>query len=152
MMGWFYMPCTEKNGFFPELPDQKVDLIYICSPNNPTGAVANKEDLQKFVNYANEHRAIIFFDSAYAAFITDPDLPRSIYEIDGAESCAIEFNSFSKTAGFTGVRLAWTIVLKLVGLKTQRKVSWHSLWTRRQNTFFQWGFKYCTSRRCCRLE
>ena len=134
--GLVYMPCTEKNGFFPELPDQKVDLIYICSPNNPTGAVANKEDLQKFVNYANEHRAIIFFDSAYAAFITDPDLPRSIYEIDGAESCAIEFNSFSKTAGFTGVRLAWTIVPKACRTEDSEEGKLHSLWTRRQNTFF----------------
>ena len=95
------MPCTESNGFFPDLPTRKVDLIYICSPNNPTGAVATKEQLKKFVDYANEYKAVIFFDSAYAAFITDPDLPRSIYEVEGAENCSIEFNSFSKTAGFT---------------------------------------------------
>ena len=134
--GLVYMPCTEKNDFFPDLPETKVDLIYICSPNNPTGAVASKEQLQKFVNYANEHRAIIFYDSAYASFITDPDLPRSIYEIDGAENCAIEFNSFSKTAGFTGVRLAWTIVPKACRTEDSEPGKLHALWTRRQNTFF----------------
>ena len=134
--GLVYMPCTEENGFFPELPTQKVDLIYICSPNNPTGAVATKEQLKTFVDYANEHKAIIFYDSAYAAFITDPDLPRSIYEIDGAEKCAIEFNSFSKTAGFTGVRLAWTIVPKACQTEDSEPGKLHALWTRRQNTFF----------------
>ena len=134
--GLVYMPCTEENDFFPDLPDTKVDLIYICSPNNPTGAVASKEQLQKFVNYANEHRAIIFYDSAYASFITDPNLPRSIYEIDGAENCAIEFNSFSKTAGFTGVRLAWTIVPKACRTEDSESGKLHALWTRRQNTFF----------------
>jgi LL-diaminopimelate aminotransferase len=134
--GLVYMPCTEENGFFPELPTQKVDLIYICSPNNPTGAVATKEQLKTFVDYANEHKAIIFYDSAYAAFITDPDLPRSIYEIEGAEKCAIEFNSFSKTAGFTGVRLAWTIVPKACQTEDSGPGKLHALWTRRQNTFF----------------
>ncbi len=134
--GLVYMPCTEENGFFPELPKQKVDLIYICSPNNPTGAVATREQLKTFVDYANEHKAIIFFDSAYAAFITDPDLPRSIYEIEGAEKCAIEFNSFSKTAGFTGVRLAWTIVPKACQTEDSEPGKLHALWTRRQNTFF----------------
>jgi LL-diaminopimelate aminotransferase len=134
--GLVYMPCTEENGFFPKLPTQKVDLIYICSPNNPTGAVATKEQLKTFVDYANEHKAIIFYDSAYAAFITDPDLPRSIYEIDGAEKCAIEFNSFSKTAGFTGVRLAWTIVPKACQTEDSEPGKLHALWTRRQNTFF----------------
>ena len=134
--GLVYMPCTEQNGFFPELPNRKVDLIYICSPNNPTGAVATKEQLKKFVDYANEHKAVIFFDSAYAAFITDPDLPRSIYEIEGAETCAIEMNSFSKTAGFTGVRLAWTIVPKALRTEDSDSGKVHALWTRRQNTFF----------------
>jgi len=134
--GLVYMPCTEENGFFPELPDRKVDLIYICSPNNPTGAVATKEQLKKFVDYANEHKAVIFFDSAYAAFITDPELPRSIYEIEGAENCAIEMNSFSKTAGFTGVRLAWTIVPKALRTEDSEAGKVHGLWTRRQNTFF----------------
>ena len=134
--GLVYMPCTEENGFFPELPTQKVDLIYICSPNNPTGAVATKEQLKTFVDYANEHKAIIFYDSAYAAFITDPDLPRSIYEIEGAEKCAIEFNSFSKTAGFTGVRLAWTIVPKACQTEDSEPGKLHAVWTRRQNAFF----------------
>ena len=134
--GLVYMPCTEENGFFPELPDRKVDLIYICSPNNPTGAVATKEQLKSFVDYANEHKAVIFFDSAYAAFITDPSLPRSIYEIEGAEKCAIEMNSFSKTAGFTGVRLAWTIVPKALQTEDSEPGKAHALWTRRQNTFF----------------
>ena len=134
--GLVYMPCTEENGFFPDLPDRKVDLIYICSPNNPTGAVATKEQLKTFVDYANEHKAIIFYDSAYASFITDPELPRSIYEVDGAETCAIEFNSFSKTAGFTGVRLAWTIVPKACLTEDSEPGKLHALWTRRQNTFF----------------
>jgi len=134
--GLVYMPCTEENGFFPDLPDGKVDLIYICSPNNPTGAVATKAQLKNFVDYANEHRAVIFYDSAYASFITDPALPRSIYEVDGAETCAIEFNSFSKTAGFTGVRLAWTIVPKACRTEDSESNKLHSLWTRRQNTFF----------------
>ena len=134
--GLVYMPCTEQNGFFPGLPNQKVDLIYICSPNNPTGAVATKEQLKIFVDYANEHKAIIFYDSAYASFITDPELPRSIYEVDGAETCAIEFNSFSKTAGFTGVRLAWTIVPKACITEDSEAGKLHALWTRRQNTFF----------------
>ena len=118
--------------FFPDLPSQKVDLIYICSPNNPTGAVASKEQLKTFVDYANEHKAIIFYDSAYASFITDPDLPRSIYEVEGAETCAIEFNSFSKTAGFTGVRLAWTIVPKACVTEDSGEGKLHALWTRRQ--------------------
>ena len=134
--GLVYMPCTEENGFFSDLPDRKVDLIYICSPNNPTGAVATKEQLKTFVDYANEHKAIIFYDSAYASFITDPELPRSIYEVDGAETCAIEFNSFSKTAGFTGVRLAWTIVPKTCLTEDSEPGKLHALWTRRQNTFF----------------
>ena len=126
------MPCTEENGFFPELPTGKVDVIYICSPNNPTGAVATKGQLKTFVDYANEHKAVILFDSAYAAFITDPDLPRSIYEIEGSETCAIEMNSFSKTAGFTGVRLAWTIVPKALVTEDSEAGKVHALWTRRQ--------------------
>ncbi len=134
--GLIYMPCTEENGFFPPLPDGKVDLIYLCSPNNPTGAVASKSQLKSFVDYALEHKAIIFFDSAYSAFITDPDLPRSIYEIEGADKCAIEFNSFSKTAGFTGVRLAWTVVPKACEAEDAPAGKLHALWTRRQNTFF----------------
>ena len=134
--GLVYMPCTEENGFFPELPKGKVDLIYLCSPNNPTGAVATKEQLKSFVDYARENKAVILFDSAYASFITDSDLPKSIYEIEGARECAIELNSFSKTAGFTGVRLAWTIVPKTCLAEDASEGVLHSLWTRRQNTFF----------------
>ncbi len=134
--GLVYMPCTEDNGFFPELPKGKVDLIYLCSPNNPTGNVATKVQLKAFVDYAREHKAVIFFDSAYASFITDPTLPKSIYEIEGASECAIELNSFSKTAGFTGVRLAWTIVPEACLAEDAEAGVLHSLWTRRQNTFF----------------
>ena len=134
--GLVYMPCTEENGFFPELPKSKVDLIYLCSPNNPTGAVATRDQLKLFVDYAREHKAIILFDSAYASFITDPELPKSIYEIEGAHECAIELNSFSKTAGFTGVRLAWTIVPKACVAEDAEAGVLHGLWTRRQNTFF----------------
>ena len=134
--GLVYMPCSEDNDFFPAVPDRKVDLIYLCSPNNPTGAVATKEQLKTFVDYARENRAVILYDSAYAAFITDPDLPRSIYEVEGARSCAVEFNSFSKTAGFTGARLAWTIVPKDCVCEDAEPGKLHALWTRRQNTFF----------------
>jgi LL-diaminopimelate aminotransferase len=134
--GLVYMPCTEDNDFFPDLPEGKVDLIYLCSPNNPTGSVATHEQLKTFVDYAIEHKAVIFFDSAYSSFITDPSLPRSIYEVEGAEKCAIEINSFSKTAGFTGVRLAWTIVPKACQAEDAEPGKLHSLWTRRQNTFF----------------
>lgn len=134
--GLVYMPCTVENGFFPAVPDEKVDLIYLCSPNNPTGAVATKEQLATFVDYAQAHQAVILYDSAYAAFITDPDLPRSIYEVEGARECAIELNSFSKTAGFTGVRLAWTIVPHDCVAEDAAPGKLHALWTRRQNTFF----------------
>ena len=105
-----YMPCTAENDFVPELPGEKVDIIYLCFPNNPTGAVASKEVLAKWVNFARENKAIILFDAAYEAFITDPEIPHSIYEIDGAKEVAIEFRSFSKSAGFTGVRCAFTVV------------------------------------------
>ena len=97
-----YLPCTEENGFFPSLPDKVPDLIYICSPNNPTGTAATEEQLKIWVDYANEHESVILFDGAYEAFITEPEIPHSIFEIPGAETCAIEFRSFSKTAGFTG--------------------------------------------------
>lgn len=134
--GLVYMPCTAENGFFPALPEQKVDLIYICSPNNPTGTVATKEQLKSFVDYALEHKAVILFDSAYASFIQDPELPKSIYEIPGARSCAIEVNSFSKIAGFTGVRLGWSIVPKELEAEDAAPGILHGMWTRRQNTFF----------------
>jgi LL-diaminopimelate aminotransferase len=134
--GFIYMPCTKENGFFPDLPSRKADLIYICSPNNPTGAVATKEQLAGFVTYARRHKALIIFDAAYAAFIADPSLPRTIYEIDGAKECAIEINSFSKEAGFTGVRLGWTIVPKSLVCEDGEPGTLNRLWFRRQTTMF----------------
>lgn len=134
--GLVYMPCTEENGFFPDVPDAKVDLIYICSPNNPTGAVATHAQLKTFVEYALQKKAVIIFDSAYAAFIQDPALPRSIYEIDGAQQCAIEINSFSKEAGFTGVRLGWTIVPKAAVCEGAEPGTLNRFWLRRQTTMF----------------
>ena len=134
--GIVYMSCSEENNFFPTVPRARVDLIYLCSPNNPTGAVATHEQLKKFVDYALENKAVIIFDSAYAEYISDPTLPRSIYEIKGAKECAIELNSFSKSAGFTGVRLGWSIVPK--NLVTEDSVAGkvNALWNRRQTTFF----------------
>jgi LL-diaminopimelate aminotransferase len=131
-----YMPCTAENGFFPDLPKQKADLVYLCSPNNPTGAVANHEQLKRFVDWALENQALIIFDAAYSAYIRDPKLPRSIYEIEGAKSCAIEFSSFSKFSGFTGVRLGWMIVPKALIVENASPGKINSLWARRQCTFF----------------
>jgi len=105
-----YLECKEENNFFPELPQSKVDIIYLCFPNNPTGGVATKEQLKTFVDYAISHNSIIIFDAVYSAFITDSNIPRSIYEIEGATQCAIEVGSFSKTAGFSGLRLGWSVV------------------------------------------
>ena len=134
--GLVYMPCTEENGFFPALPDKKVDLIYICSPNNPTGAVATKEQLKAFVDYAIANKAVIIFDAAYAAYISDPSLPKSIFQIKGATSCALEINSFSKEAGFTGVRLGWTVVPQELAAEDAVPGKIQTLWMRRQNTMF----------------
>ena len=134
--GIVYMPCTEENGFFPDIPDQKVDLIYLCSPNNPTGAVATEEKLQTMVDYARENKAVIIFDAAYSAFISDDFLPKSIYEVEGAKECAIEVNSFSKTAGFTGVRLGWTTAPKELVVEGTEPGKVNNLWNRRQCTFF----------------
>jgi LL-diaminopimelate aminotransferase len=131
-----YMPCTEENNFFPEVPKEQVDLIYLCSPNNPTGAVATKEQLKSFVDYAIENKAVIIFDAAYSAFIKDENLPKSIYEIEGAKKCAIEINSFSKSAGFTGVRLGWTVVPKELVVEGTDEGKVNALWNRRQCTFF----------------
>ena len=108
--GIIYMPCTEENGFLPELPAERPDLIFLCFPNNPTGTVASKEVLTKWVNYALQNQSIILFDAAYEAYITDPSIPHSIYEIEGAKKVAIEFRSFSKTAGFTGTRCAFAVI------------------------------------------
>ena len=107
-----YMPCTRENGFLPQLPAERADLIYLCFPNNPTGAAATRAQLQQWVDYANEHGSVILYDSAYEAFITQEDIPHSIYEVEGAKKCAIEFRSFSKTAGFTGTRCAYTVIPK----------------------------------------
>lgn len=134
--GIFYMPCTEANNFFPDVPDHKVDIIYICSPNNPTGAVATKAQLKTWVDYARANKSVIIFDAAYSAFIKGAELPRSIYEIDGASECAIEINSFSKIAGFTGVRLGWAIVPQALVVEGTEPGKVNSLWSRRQNTFF----------------
>ncbi|OGE27355.1 LL-diaminopimelate aminotransferase [Candidatus Daviesbacteria bacterium RIFCSPHIGHO2_01_FULL_40_11] len=131
-----YMECSEDEGFIPNPPKGKVDLIFICSPNNPTGAVATKRKLRVFVEYALKNKAVIVFDAAYSEYISDKSLPKSIYEIKGAKGCAIEINSFSKWAGFTGVRLGWTVVpIELIVEGTERgKVN--SLWNRRQATMF----------------
>ncbi len=143
--GMVYMPCTEENGFVPDLPKEKVDLIYLCFPNNPTGAVATKEQLEKWVDYARLNKAIILFDAAYEAFISDPDIPHSIYEIDGAQEAAIEFRSFSKTAGFTGLRCAFTVIPKQLKAYTKdgRAVEVAPIWKRRHCTKFN-GVSYVT--------
>ncbi len=134
--GVVYMPLTSKNNFIPKVPDVKVDLIYLCSPNNPTGGVMSKKDLERFVKYARKNKSVIIFDSAYSMYIKDSDLPRSIYEIEGAKSCAIEISSFSKWAGFTGVRLGWTIVPKELVSEDSEKGELHAMWFRRQTTMF----------------
>lgn len=137
-----YMPCVEANGFSPEPPKEVPDIIYLCSPNNPTGAVLSKEQLKVWVDYANAHGAVILFDSAYEAFITSEDVPHTIFEVEGARTCAIEFRSFSKTAGFTGNRCAYTVVpmeLERGGAKL------NSLWNRRQCTKFN-GVPYVVQR------
>ncbi len=134
--GLIYMPCTKDTGFFPDVPLGHADIIYICSPNNPTGAVATQEQLQKFVTYARREESVIIFDAAYSAFIQDDSLPRSIYEIEGAKECAIEINSFSKYAGFTGVRLGWTVVPKALVVEGSKSGEVNKAWNRRQTTMF----------------
>lgn len=137
-----YMPCTAKTNFAPELPSEEPDLIYLCFPNNPTGSTITKKELQKWVDYANKIGAVIIYDAAYEAYITEEDVPHSIYECEGATSCAIEIRSFSKNAGFTGTRLGFTIVPK--ALKCG-ETSLHSLWARRQGTKFN-GAPYIIQR------
>ena len=136
--GILYLPASEENSFMPGPPDQRVDIAYLCSPNNPTGAVATKENLRQWVEWARSNDAILIFDAAYDAFIQDPDLPRSIFEIDGARECAIEMRSFSKRAGFTGTRCAYTVIPKEVsGRATDGdRVSLNGLWGRRHATKF----------------
>ena len=136
--GIIYLPCTAENNFVPATPDEKADIIYLCYPNNPTGATATREQLAAWVAYAKENNALILFDAAYEAFIQDGDIPHSIYEIDGARECAIEFRSFSKNAGFTGTRCAFTVIPKeLTGTDAEGNAhSLHSLWSRRTATKF----------------
>ena len=145
--GITYLPCTSKNNFIPKLPKEKCDIIYLCYPNNPTGTVLTKEQLKIWVNYAKENKAIILFDSAYERYITQKDIPHSIYEIEGAKEVAIEFRSFSKTAGFTGIRCAYVVIpKKLVGYTKQGKeISIHSLWQRRSSCKFN-GVSYITQK------
>ena len=127
-----YMPCTAENGFVPELPKERPDLIYLCFPNNPTGETLTKAQLQEWVDYANREGCVIIFDAAYEAYISQEDIPHSIYECEGAQTCAIELRSFSKNAGFTGLRLAYTVVPK--ALKDQNGTSLNALWARRHGT------------------
>ncbi|WP_139997979.1 LL-diaminopimelate aminotransferase [Paenibacillus paridis] len=142
-----YLECTAENDFKPSLPDRKVDIIYLCYPNNPTGMTLTKEELKVWVDYARANNCIILYDSAYEAFIQEEDVPRSIYEIEGAREVAIEFRSFSKTAGFTGVRCAYTVVPReLKGLDASgNEVLINDLWNRRHTTKFN-GVSYVTQR------
>ncbi len=139
--------CSDENGFLPEIPDERVDIVYLCYPNNPTGTVMTREELKKWVMWALEQKSLILFDAAYEAFISDETIPRSIYEIDGANRCAIEFRSFSKNAGFTGLRCSYTVVpQELKGTTANGKeVSLHHLWNRRQSTKFN-GTAYIVQR------
>ena len=145
--GLTYLPINEENNFLPKLPRTKVDVLYLCFPNNPTGATITKDELKKWVDYAKKNKSLILFDAAYEAFIKDENLPHSIYEIEGAKECAIEFRSFSKNAGFTGVRCAYTVVPKnLSGFNSKsEKVNLWSLWNRRQSTKFN-GVSYIVQR------
>ncbi|MEK7128661.1 MAG: LL-diaminopimelate aminotransferase [Patescibacteria group bacterium] len=134
--GIVYMSCNEENGFVPALPKSKADLIYICSPNNPTGSVATHKQLKAFVDYALKNKSVIIFDACYVQYISDKSLPKSIYEIEGAKKCAIEINSFSKWSGFTGVRLGWTVVPMDLVVEDAPEGKLNNLWNRRQSTMF----------------
>ncbi len=142
-----YFPCLSENNFIPQIPDRRVDIVYLCYPNNPTGTTLTKAELKKWVTYALANDTLILFDAAYEAYITEPDVPHSIYEIRGARKCAIEFRSFSKTAGFTGVRCGYTVVPKelMATCLNGEKVSLNKLWNRRQSTKFN-GTSYITQR------
>ncbi len=143
-----YMPCTDENHFIPQISDHRVDMIYLCYPNNPTGTVLKKEELKKWVDYALKNDSIILYDAAYEAFIRDSDIPHSIYEIRGAKKCAIEFHSYSKTAGFTGIRCGYTVVPKEVTATTEdgkQHISLNQIWMRRQSTKFN-GTSYISQR------
>ncbi|KAA6322266.1 LL-diaminopimelate aminotransferase [termite gut metagenome] len=142
-----YMPCTSENNFIPQIPDRKIDMLYLCYPNNPTGTTLTKDELKKWVDYALANDTLIFFDAAYEAYIQEPDVPHSIYEIEGAKKCAIEFRSFSKTAGFTGIRCGYNVVPKELTAATLKgeRVALNFLWNRRQSTKFN-GTSYITQR------
>jgi len=145
--GLLYLPCTAENQFVPAVPREKADLVYLCYPNNPTGATATREQLAAWVDYARRHDAVILFDAAYEAFIQNPEIPHSIFEIEGARECAVEFRSFSKNGGFTGVRCAYTVVPKSVTGRGPdgERVPLHPLWSRRQSTKFN-GASYPVQR------
>ncbi len=143
-----YMPCTAENNFVPQIPDHRVDMIYLCYPNNPTGTVLTKEELRKWVNYALKNDTLILYDAAYEAFIREDNIPHSIYEIKGARKCAIEFHSYSKTAGFTGVRCGYTVIpkdLTAATLDGTQRIELNHLWDRRQSTKFN-GTSYISQR------
>ena len=142
-----YCPCTADNDFIPSLPTAPVDLIYLCYPNNPTGTTLSRQELEKWVSYALQHKAIILYDAAYEAYITEADVPHSIYEIEGAKACAVEFHSYSKTAGFTGLRCGYTVVPEqlTVTAASGERVSLNQLWNRRQCTKFN-GTAYIVQR------
>lgn len=142
-----YCPCTAENGFIPTLPEQPTDMIYLCYPNNPTGTTLSREELAKWVAYALENKSIILYDAAYEAYITEADVPHSIYEIEGARSCAVEFHSYSKTAGFTGLRCGYTVIPRelTVRAKSGEDVRLNQLWNRRQCTKFN-GTAYIVQR------
>lgn len=143
-----YIPCTAENGFVPQIPQKRpIDVVYLCYPNNPTGTVISKKELKRWVDYALKNDVLILYDAAYQAYITDPDIPHSIYEIKGAKKCAIEFHSFSKTAGFTGVRCGYTVVPKELTISTLdgETVELNPLWNRRQCTKFN-GTSYISQR------
>ena len=145
--GIVYLPCTEENGFVPQLPQQRADIVYLCSPNNPTGAAMTRAELKKWVDWAAANQSVILYDSAYEAFITQQDVPHSIYEISGAEKVAVEFRFFSKTAGFTGTRCAYTVVPKALQVynRAGQAQSLNALWLRRQTTKFN-GVPYIVQR------
>ncbi len=134
--GILYLPCTAENGFVPDPPAEHADLVYLCFPNNPTGAVASRKQLARWVDYAHKHEALLLFDAAYEAYISEPDVPHSIFEIPGARDCAIELRSFSKNGGFTGVRCGFTVMPKSVLARTEtgRRLPLHPLWQRRWST------------------
>ena len=145
--GLIYLPCRAENGFVPAIPEERADVIYLCYPNNPTGATATRGQLREWVEYARSHESILLYDAAYEAYITEADVPRSIYEIEGARDCAVEFRSFSKSGGFTGTRCAFTVVPKSVKAATSdgTRMSLHPFWLRRMTTKFN-GVSYMVQR------